>query len=263
MRNPASTIAVAYICRGADPDWHSSCSRFVRSYQRFRPGTAHSLHVIFKGFGDHVPLGEAKALFGLVPHREVFLGDANFDIGAYIEWANQIDEDLICALNSSSEILAEDWLLKLVVNIMLPNVGLVGATASYESIKDWDESFPAFPNVHVRSNAFMIGRELFCRITKSQMIGDKLDAFHFESGPQSLTRKVLKSGLEIRLVGRNGRGYSPEWWPTSDTFRLGRQGNLLVADNQTRSFNEFNWEEKREFVARTWGHYIREVELLR
>lgn len=262
MNSPVATIAVAFLARGADVGWYPSCERFLGSYRRYRPGVEHSLYVIFKGFPNASALDEAKDLFSSVRHKPVSLGDDSFDIGAYIEWANQIDEDLICALNTSSEILAEDWLRKLAVNLALPNVGLVGATGSYESLNEMNQSFPMFPNPHIRSNAFMIDRESFCRITKGQVIAEKIDAFHFESGPQSMTRQILAMGREILLVGRNGRGYSPQWWPTSDTFRLGTQSNLLVADNQTRNFTAFCWPEKREFVLRTWGCYIRAEELM-
>src|SRR3546814_5122769 len=63
--------------------------------------------------------------------------------------------------NTASEILAPDWLRKLAINLAMPNVGLVGATASYESLNEFNSSFPAFPNVHIRSTAFMIDRKLF------------------------------------------------------------------------------------------------------
>lgn len=263
MKNPATTIAVAFLARGADLDWRSSCERFLRSYQRYRPGADHSLYVIFKGFPDDRALDEGKTLFSSVPHTPVFLSDDRFDIGAYIEWANQIDEDIICVFNTASEILAEDWLRKLQVNLAMPNVGVVGATGSYESLKEWHRAFPVFPNIHIRSTAFMIDRKLFCHITKGLVIANKLDAFYFESGPQSMTRQVLASGGEPLLVGRNGRGYSPKWWPMSDTFRQGTQCNLLVADNQTRNFAALPWWEKRQFVFRTWGNYIREEFMLR
>lgn len=258
MDSHVSTIAVAFLARGADVGWRTACERFLGSYRRCRPGVEHSLYVIFKGFHDANALNEATNLFSRVPHKPVFLADDSFDIGAYIEWANRIDEDLICVLNTSSEILAEDWLRKLAVNLALPNVGLVSATGSYESLNELNQTFPVFPNIHIRSNAFMLDRDSFCRITKGQVIRDKLDAFHFESGPQSMTRQILAMGQEILLVGRNGRGYSPKWWPTSGTFRLGTQSNLLVADNQTRNFAALRWPEKREFVLRTWGYYIRE-----
>ncbi len=108
----------------------------------------------------------------------------------------------------------------------------------------------------------MINRKWFCDITAGLVIADKIDAFYFESGPQSMTRQIIAMGREVLLVGRNGRGYSPKWWPTSDTFRQGTQSNLLVADNQSRNFTAMPWSEKQELVLRTWGRFIREEELI-
>jgi hypothetical protein len=207
-------------------------------------------------------LEKANTLFNGVPHKQVFLGDNSLDIGAYIEWANMIEEDLICVFNTASEILVPDWLRKLAINLALPNVGLVGATASYESLNEFNSAFPEFPNIHIRSTAFMIDRKLFLSIAEGLKIANKIDAFHFESGPKSLTRQVLAKGKEILLVGRNGRGYSPKFWATSHTFRQSTQRNLLVADNQTRNFSAFPWGKKREFVVRTWGKYIRDGQSL-
>jgi hypothetical protein len=212
--------------------------------------------VIFKGFAHNTDLEKARALFCCVPHKCVFLGDDSFDIGAYIEWASMIEEGLICVFSATSEILAPDWLSKLAINLAVPNVGLVGATASYESLKEINSAFPAFPNAHIRSTAFMIDREFFLSITEGLKIENKIDAYHFESGPKSLTRQVLAEKKEILLVGRNGRGYSPKFWAASHTFRQGTQKNLLIADNQTRNFSAIPWKEKREFVIITWGKYI-------
>ena len=250
------SIAVAYLARGANKDWLLSCERFLDSYNGYCSGAKHSLYVIYKGFSCGADLEKAKALFCSIAHESVFLGDNSFDIGAYIEWAGNIEEDLICVFNTASEILAPDWLLKLAINLAIPKVGLVGATASYESLHHLDRIIPAFPNIHIRSTAFMIDRKFFLNITKGITITTKIDAFHFESGPESLTRQVLAKGKEILLVGRNGRGYSPKFWPASDTFRRGKQNNLLIADNQTRNFSAFPWNEKREFVIRSWGKYI-------
>lgn len=250
------TIAVAYLARGADKDSFASFERFLSSYKRNSSGVEHSLYVIFKGFENDVDIEKARVLFRSVPCTPVFLADDSFDIGAYIEWANMVEEDLICVFNTASEILAPDWLRKLAVNLALPNVGLVGATANYESLNEVNSAFKAFPNIHIRSTAFMIDRGLFCNLTKELRIVTKLDAHCFESGPKSLTLQVLAQGKNILLVGRNGRGYSPIFWPVSDTFRQGMQMNLLVADNVTRDYLAMTWNEKRNNVIKTWGEYL-------
>ena len=158
-------------------------------------------------------------------------------------------------LNSSSEILSPHWLYKLAANLSIPDVGMVGATASYESLAFLNRAFPKFPNIHIRTNAFMIARALFCNLTKGVAIADKMDAHLLESGPDSLSQQVLSMGKEILVVGRNGRGYSPPLWPTSGTFRLGNQENLLISDNRTRQFSSTSPGEKEFTVHRTWGRY--------
>jgi hypothetical protein len=250
------TRAVAYIARGADRDSYASFERFLDSYSRNPAGVAHTLYVIFKGFGNSADLERAQSLFAAVPHQPVFLGDDKLDIGAYMEWAALVREKQICVFNTTSKILTRDWLRKLAVNLAIPNVGLVGATASFESLREMDGSFPLFPNIHLRSTAFMMDRELFLDVTRGRAIGSKLDAYHFESGHESLTRLVLAKGKEVLLVGRNGRGYSPKFWASSDTFRQGTQFNLLVADKHTEDFMRMPWATKRDFAVRTWGRYI-------
>lgn len=248
-------IAVCYLARGADVGALKSCERFAVSYRRFRPGMEHRLYVIFKGFAGSGELAAARNQFAPIDYEPVHLGDERFDIGAYIEWANQIAERVICPINTASEILCQDWLAKLSANLALPGVGLVGATGSYETQRETDGiNYPPFPNVHIRSNAFMMERREFCDFTKGMVIKDKTDAFRFESSRNSLTRHVLDQGKDVLLVGRNGRGYSPEFWPRSDTFRQGRQTNLLVGDNQTRIFATLSWVQKRDVVLRTWGN---------
>ena len=261
MTSLSKTIAVAYIARGADNDWLLSCERFLDSYIDNPSGINHSLYVLFKGFSHKADLEKAKNIFKNVSFTPVFLGDDNFDIGAYIEWATMIEEELICVLNTASEILTPNWLRKLALNLAIPHVGLVGATASYESLNELNVDFPDFPNSHIRSTAFMICRELFVNITEGLEITRKVDAYHFESGPKSLTNEVLATGKIILLVGRNGRGYLPEFWPTSDTFRQGAQKNLLVADTQTRNYLALPWSEKMESVVSTWGPYIKNKKL--
>ncbi len=251
-----NTIAVAYLARGADKDWFASCERFLRSYKQYDAGIKHHLYIIFKGFEQSADLEKAKMLFSNIAYMPLFLKDDSFDIGAYIEWANLIEEELICMFNTTSEILAEAWLYKLAINLAIPHTGLVGASGSYESLDSYKYNFHPFPNVHIRSNVFMINRRLFCTITQGLEVKSKSNALHFESGPKSLTQQIVSMRKNVLLVGRNGRGYPPPLWPISDTFRQGRQSNLLIADNQTRMFCALPYGEKRLFVMRTWGNYI-------
>lgn len=250
------TVAVIYLVRGATADWRAAGQRFLESYRRNAPGCAHELHVVFTAFEGATDLQAAKNLFLDVEHSPVVLDGRRSDIGAYAELANTLAAELLCGFDGASEILAADWLYKLAVNLQTPNVGLVGATASFERPGGSTGVAPAFPNVHIRSNAFMIERVLFCRISRGLALADESVDASFENGPDCQTRRVLATGRDVLLVGRNGRGYPPKFWATSDTFRQGRQGNLLVADEQTRTFEAAPWSAKRALANRTWGKYL-------
>lgn len=265
MSNATATksVAVSYLARGADKNWKESIASFVSAYSAVPAGVEHKLYVIFKGFDRQSDLDWAVGTFKRYPFAEIHVDDDNFDIGAYAAAARRISEHHVCFLNSHAMPISDNWLAKLQRILELENVGLVGATASYESLHDYDSIFPKMPNIHVRSNAFMLSRARFVEITEGLTFSRKLEAFLFESGPRSLTREILRTGQSVRVVGGNGRGYAPKWWPLSDTFRLRDQANLLVSDNQTRSFDRCRWPDKRSISERTWGPYLQERFLLK
>lgn len=249
-------IALVYLARGAEADHLSRFAFFLRSYQRFSAGAEHSLFVIYKGFNSEEQLRAAHALFSVCNAISIHTTDAAFDIGAYAESLRQLRHRRVCFLNTNSEILCDGWLGKLAINLNQPRVGIVSATGSFESLELLDPRFPRFPNVHLRSNAFMMRREHATEILQSFDIADKKDAFFAESGPEGITRRIFAIGMTALVVGRNGRGYDPASWPISQTFRQGRQSNLLVHDNVTRSFEKMTWSEKKTMAQRSWGEYL-------
>lgn len=252
------SVAVVYLARGADGWWRSAAETFLASYRNHDSGFPHVPYVILKGFPDSASLSEAQTLFEEQAFEIIHLADDGFDIGAYVAAARLVREDYACFFNTYSEILGHWWLAKLMSHLSVSDIGLVGATGSYESLRPLSRRFPKFPNVHVRSNAFAIERTAFCRITQEVSISNKHEAHRFESGRNSLTRLVLERGKRVMLVGRNGRAYPPEWWPFSNTFRQGQQENLLVADNMTRTYDSSTWPEKQFLVQQTWGRFSRE-----
>jgi hypothetical protein len=253
----SKSIAVVYLARGAEPDCLARFSVFRDSYRRFAAGIEHTLFVILKGFPDDAQRSIADATFAGCNATAIFTADDAFDIGAYAEAIRHIPHDRICFLNTNSEILCDAWLAKLAINLDRPRVGIVAATASFESLSLLDSRFPRFPNVHLRSNAFMMAREHAVQILPAFKIRNKKDAFLAESGPESITRRIFAMGLMARVVGRNGRGFQPPSWALSDTFRRGLQSNLMVHDNVTRTFERSPWEEKKTLAAQTWGEHIR------
>ena len=112
--------------------------------------------------------------------------------------------------------------------------------------------FDPFPSYHIRTNAFMISGELM-KTLKCPTMKSKMDAYRFESGRKSLTKQILGMGKRVVVVGKDGGGYEMEEWRESKTFWRDEQENLLVADNQTRDYQEGNQERRRHLSSFAWG----------
>jgi hypothetical protein len=116
--------------------------------------------------------------------------------------------------------------------------------------------FPPFPNYHLRTNAFMASRDVLGRIRAGWM-PFKLSTFLFESGTNSLTRQALALGRRPLLVTRSGEALDKEDWHLADCFRQGRQGQLLVADNQTDLYENAAPADRAELSRLAWGRFAR------
>jgi hypothetical protein len=112
--------------------------------------------------------------------------------------------------------------------------------------------FEPFPAHHVRTNAFMLERSIFAAVRMGR-VARKMDAYLLESGRASLTRQVQGMGLRTLVVARDGAFYDHEQWPASGTFWQGDQQELLVADNQTRSYTNGGIDRRRVLSAFAWG----------
>lgn len=122
--------------------------RFLGSYVQHRAGAFHHLVIVFKGFGAG-ETAEYDTLLEDVPHQRLSVPDRGYDISAYFEAVERLNYAHFCFLNSYSHILDEDWLGKLYRWICIEGVGLVGATASCQSISsghyDHIEKMKAMP----------------------------------------------------------------------------------------------------------------------
>ncbi|MBP7272644.1 MAG: hypothetical protein KA974_02315 [Saprospiraceae bacterium] len=118
---------------------------------------------------------------------------------------------------------------------------------------------------HIRTNAFMIKRELFISLaynnptpqilfkflTKDQEI--KFKTICFEHGKNSMTNQLLRKGYLVLVVDKNGKTYEKKDWRDSNTFWYGNQENLLISDNQTRHYELASITEKVARSYSAWG----------
>jgi hypothetical protein len=116
----------------------------------------------------------------------------------------------------------------------------------------WKFRHFAFPNFHLRSNAFMGRKETIQKIVCPK-IESKMDTYKCESGKQSITRQVMKSGKTVLVIGKNGQAYEKESWWKSNTFWRGNQENLLISDNQTRAYGASELKQKIYYSHCAWG----------
>ena len=127
--------------------------------------------------------------------------------------------------------------------------------ASVTNVLDTAEQlcrFPPFPAPHLRTNAFIIARDLFRSLGIAEA-SRKTDAHALESGWSGITATLRQRGLRAVVVDREGRTYAEERWPDSLTFWQGDQEQLLVSDNQTRVYATGGPERRRVLAALAWG----------
>jgi hypothetical protein len=111
---------------------------------------------------------------------------------------------------------------------------------------------PGFPVPHIRTNGFLLRRELFGRLVASQP-RDKLDAYGLEAGPRSLTAQVLAAGGEARVIDSAGDAYGVDAWGDSATFWQAGQERLMLEDNQTRIYTRGDELRRRVLSGWAWG----------
>lgn len=241
---------------------------FVASYRRNSAGVEHRLVIAFNGFDNETDLREYRDVLAGVEHEWFVVSPPTQDLPVYFKAAESFGDRYFCFLNSYSVILDQGWLAKMHMHVTKSGTGLVGASGSYESYytnlelgrgpystsrfflrrlahdlpllyKDYRTyaNFLPFPNPHVRTNGFMLAREIMLGL-RVRRLRTKMDCFKLESGRDSITRQIMRRGLKPLVVGRDGRAYEKEEWFESATFRRGGQRNLLVADNQTRQYRE-------------------------
>jgi hypothetical protein len=112
--------------------------------------------------------------------------------------------------------------------------------------------FQRFPAPHVRTNAFMIRHATLVGL-RLPHVCSKRDAYVLEHGRNSLTRQVERAGLRALVVDRGGVAYETSEWDRSRTFWQGEQEGLLVADNQTRRYDDGSAARRMLLSSFAWG----------
>ena len=139
------------------------------------------------------------------------------------------------------------------LSIVIPaRITLLGALI--KSIVKYN-NFPKYPNPHLRTNAFIIKRELWLSLDFPGL-DDKKQAHQFESGANSLTKQVLKSGKSVLVMNKHGELFEPEFWNKSKTLWSQGQRDLLVTDNFTKQYEVSPKDTQLAFQNFLWGNKL-------
>lgn len=105
---------------------------FLAAYRATPAGCAHRLVLLFNGF-EAAEMEAWSAAAHDLPHERLRLPAPVQDLPAYLEAARRLSCDFLCFCNSYSRPLAPGWLATLYSHASSANVGLVGASGSWES----------------------------------------------------------------------------------------------------------------------------------
>jgi hypothetical protein len=290
--NSTREIGVVHLVRAQNGVEPFRC--FLESYRQNDGGIEHDLIVVLKGFDEAQSNKEYLKLLKDFKHTYIEVPDIGYDITAYFaafrHYAKQYR--YFCFLNSFSVLQDKNWLQQFHEYISQSNVGLVGATGSWQShiykkmswfkvfIKVGIDHFQLYKDKiywkrvvlgivgswnHV---LFLVNCKPFPNFhirTNAFMISakllqqihlptikNKIDAYKFESGRNGLTTQVLMLKKKVLVVGKDGKGYEMQLWNESKTFWQSEQENLLVADNQTRDYQFGSIERRRYLSCMAW-----------
>jgi hypothetical protein len=280
-------IGVVHLVRTGNAPSH--LRKFTRSYRGNEPGIAHDLIILLKGFQDGNELHETLSMLEGIDCETLIIPDEGYDIAAYFLATRKLEHRYLCFLNSYSILQDPQWLEKFSEHVTRAEVGAVGATGSWQSNysasskwvrprnpRDFAKNLPRyivrrlrglilyrrdfapFPNYHLRTNAFMLPREVMLALADSP-VETKWDCLRFESGRSGLTRRIFGMGLQVLVVGKDGKAYEPERWDQSGTFWCGVQSNLLVADNRTIEYVHADLQKKWTLEEFAWGRQFTPV----
>lgn len=290
--NSTREIGVVHLVRAQNGIETFKC--FLKSYRQNDGGIEHDLIVVMKGFSEKYGKAEYMELLKDLKHITFEVPDIGYDITAYFAAFRHFAKQYkyFCFLNSFSVIQVKDWLHKLHEYISQSNVGLVGATGSWQSHRPGGKSLfgslimvgtthyqlylekvywkrmllgiiGAWQHIPLLLNCkpypnFHIRTNAFMissdlmQRINYPMINSKSDALEFESGRNGLTMQVLLLNMKALVVAKDGIGYEMKSWNESKTFWQSEQENLLVADNQTRDYQFGNLERRGYLSCLAW-----------
>lgn len=285
--NNIAVVYLSYVPFGTD-----FLRNFLNSYKKYKAGISHNLIIVFNGYHNEMEiepfleiLNEASIEF------QIEKTTSKYDIDVYYFLTNKLHNfEYFLYLNTYSSILNGNWLTHYYKILNQDGVGCVSATGvwgDFKHILDYEKAlnrllkfratfndvkkiiyfrYNFYPTVgvHLRTNAFMIKRDIFLSIQRPKvkplliayLFGlnrKKIRSFCFEHGNNSFSKQLIYKGYKIKIVNKYGLGLNVEQWADSNVYWNGTQENLLIEDNQTMKYQNSSTEVRKTLTFIAWG----------
>ncbi len=280
---------IAYLKK--DSHWGlPAFNKFLASYEKYEAGIEHKLTILLRGFENNLEdYNKIKEICSSKNINTLDTKDVGLDFGAYLDGAKQSDADYICCLNTSCEIMCEDWLKKLYSPIeqdekyqMVGACGCVGSCLS--SVQDWRSATSKvekiyiflkkinlfryffkylfmhymcnFNNYFIRTSSFLISKKAFEYYFKTYNLPQsKVEAYQIEGGENSISKFVLSKNFDFCVVDKYGTKFNKYNFEKSNTFMTLKK-NYIIRDRGHDIYEHSNFLFRIYLKRICWGKFI-------
>lgn len=214
------TVIFVRVC--GKPEYEPGAQRWLASYRAHKPKIPHELVVInrYKDGPDNS--------FDDVATAQVRYDGLGWDCGAWQFAGKNIPAELLVCFNSSTFIMGDGWLERIVEAVETHGEGLYGPLASFEIIPHIRTPCMIFtPRVINRYPAEVVDRQS----TYS------FEVFGFTGGPENFTQFTRAGGFKTMLVTWSCVYDLPQWRTPKNIFRNGDQSDLIVWDRHAEAYS--------------------------
>ena len=116
------------------------------------------------------------------------------------------------------------------------------------------EGYPSFPNLHFRTNGFIIHSHVYSEYM--QIFGcpkNKQDCHLIESGENSLTNWLFQNNYNVVFFGSSSITDLKNIDKIRQNFRQDNQNELMVGDNQVDAYQKSTWWKKKMLNLKSWN----------
>lgn len=143
---------IAYLKK--DSGWGvKAFEKFLNSYEKFPAGIEHSLTILLRGYENNSDdYNKIKSICNEKNIKTLDTQDVGLDFGAYLDGAKQSQAEYICCLNTTCEIMCDDWLKKLYSPVTQDEkYKIIGFRGSWEPCPTYARDFRSHHREHYKS----------------------------------------------------------------------------------------------------------------